>query len=175
MSSPQHSPQAQPQAGDPFKGASREWVREIIRQGELRLQAQLQAALAADARAGVLASIQAAASAALVLFGGADDVTGSTEAAAYWAAAVAFLGAACAGIAARPISFDFAGLEPHDWAHAVQTREPEDSAERAYAEYLDDYLKDNAKRMAGNGRLSLASLGAMIATPVVAVIVLVLG
>lgn len=169
--SSQPLPQAQPQAGDAFKGVSREWVREIIRQGELRLQAQLQAALAADARAGVLASIQAAATSALVIFGAADNVTGAIETASYWAAAVAFIGAALAGLAARPIPFDFAGLEPEGWAYAIQTNEPEESAERSYAQYLDDYLKANARRMKLNGALSRLALIAMIASPVVAAVV----
>lgn len=39
---------------------------------------------------------------------------------------------------------------------------------------LDDYLKENAKRMAANGRLTRVALWAMIATPAFAVGVLIL-
>ncbi|MNQ63342.1 hypothetical protein D3C85_777210 [compost metagenome] len=160
------------QPGDAFEGASADWVKEIIRQGELRLQAQLQSALAADARAGVLASIQAAVVAALVVFGGSDEVRGAEEAAAYSAAALTFLGAVLAGIAARPIGFDFPGLAPLDWAEAVQTKEPEDSANRAYAQYLDDYIKANDDRMKINGWFTRAALVAMVLAPAAAVIAL---
>ncbi len=171
-SSPQ-TPATPSQPGDAFKGASADWVKEIIRQGELRLQAQLQSALAADARAGVLASIQAAVVAALVVFGGSDEVRGAEEAAAYTAAAFTFVGAVLAGVAARPIAFDFPGLAPLDWAHAIQTGEAEDSANRAYAEYLDEYLRANDSRMKVNGWLTRAALAAMVLAPAAAVVALV--
>jgi hypothetical protein len=169
MSNPQ--PQVS-QPGDAFVGASPELLREIIRQAELRLQAQLQSALAADARAGVLASLQAAAAAALVVFGASGQASGTSQAAAYFAAGVAMMGAMLAGIAARPIDFDFAGLKPSDWATAVQTNEPEDSGHRAYAQYLDDYLKANARRMATNGILTRWAIAAMVMAPVTALLVL---
>lgn len=136
-------------------------LREIIRQGELRLQAQLQAALAADARAGAMASLQAAASAALIVLGTQDTVSGATEAASYGAAAILLLGSMMAAWAARSVPFDFPGLAPMDWAEAVETDEPEESAMRYYASYLDEYLAANDATMVGNGRLIRVALACL--------------
>lgn len=161
------SPTNQP--SDEFKGATKGWLDDIIRQGELRLQAQLQAAIAADARAGLLASIQAATSAALVVFGGSNEVTGDAERAAYVAASFALVGSILALIALRPITFDFAGLRPRDWLPAIETNEPELSAKRYYAGYLDEYLCANDGRMRVNGRLAFASICSLIIAPLAAI------
>lgn len=162
------------QPGDEFKGASAESVKEIIRQAELRLQAQLQAAIAADSRSNALAAIQAAAAAALVVYAGASDVKATPELAALVAAAFFSAGAMFAAWAARPIPFDFAGLNPSDWAQAIQTREPVDSARRAYANYLDDYLQANSTRMAANGESTTRSIKMMAMAPIAAVLVIYL-
>ena len=168
------SPPQIPQPGDAYRNASAAWLKEIIRQGELRLQCQLQAAIAADARAGVLASIQAAASAALIVFGAQSDIVGTVEAAAYSAAAPLFIGALMSAWSARPVAFFFPGLEPKDWLPAVDTDEPRVACDRAYAEYLDDYLKDNARFMKRNGRWLTASLGTLALAPVFAIAALLL-
>lgn len=158
-------PVSEKQPGDEFKGASPESVKEIIRQGELRLQAQLQAALAADSRSNALAAIQAAAAAALVVYAGSADVKGTPELTAFVGAVFFTCGAMFAAWAARPIAFDFAGLNPSDWVQAIESGEPVDSARRAYATYLDEYLKDNAARMSANGDWTMRSIKMMAMAP----------
>ena len=167
-------PVSEKQPGDEFKGASPESMKEIIRQGELRLQAQLQAALAADSRSNALVAIQAAAAAALVVYAGSADVKGTPEFTAFVSAAFFSVGAMFAAWAARPVSFDFAGLNPSDWVPAIESAEPVDSARRAYATYLDDYLKDNAARMSANGGWTMMSIKMMAMAPVAAVMTMYL-
>ncbi|MFN7130053.1 MAG: hypothetical protein ACK4OJ_13415 [Brevundimonas sp.] len=162
------------QAGDEFKGASAESVKEIIRQGELRLQAQLQAAIAADGRSNALAAIQAAAAAALIVYAGGAGVEETSALAAFMAAAFFIAGAIFAAWAARPIAFDFAGLHPSDWVEAIKTKEPVDSARRAYATYLDEYLKANDIRMAENGNYTVRSIKMLSMAPFASVIVVYL-
>lgn len=146
---------------------------EIIRQAEGRLQAQLQAAIASDNRAMVLASIQAAASAALVVAGGQDDISGAGELASYAASFVLFLGSACAAWSARPVPFGFMGTNPADWVDAIKTNEQLLSARAHYAAFLDEYLRLNAQFMENNTPWTKGALIALVIAPIAAALVFV--
>lgn len=143
-------------------------LKEIVRQGESRLQAQLQAALAADARAGLLSSLQAASSAALFVAAAQTEISGLAETAAYISAACLLIGASLAAWALRPIDFGFVGNRPSNWIDSIRDRERLKIGLAGTAVHLDKYLAQNDRYMAGNARLTRASLIALIAGPVLA-------
>lgn len=147
-----------PATYDAFLSANENILGEAIRQGELRLQAQLQSALASDARAVGLASLQAAASAGLLVAAAQDDISGIGEAAAYISAALLLLGAIAACLALSSVGFGFVGNRPGLWRECIQQKDTFKTCMASSAAQLDKYLILNDETMRKNGKLTNLSV-----------------
>lgn len=142
-----------PSIDDPFAAATKGQLQQMLAQAETYLNAQLHIGTAADQRALVFAGFVAAmvvavgGGASAVLLGGNHLFLGYLG---FATAAGLLVSLAFAVHAARPVSFEYAGNSPSEWAEDVRTAKSLENSMREQAAHYAGMIQSNNRTLETN-------------------------